>query len=317
MSITADLLQAWGERICTLPATEARELVRELDLGGQVVPRLGALAVEPPLAGAVEVRAIERRERFERLDLKLDPSGARVTRAELEARLGSGVEVPRIHAGYFTLVYRLDRPGAPFGCDVSAEFAAEPATEPAWDTPASGISLRRQPARLATTAPSHGMLGQLVEALATATARLRQDDGAELRRRVEEVRDHVAHFGQAVATAGDGEEGRREAAAELEKLVAAVGKAGAAAGRAVARQGEAVRQVIGALDLGALTEALRRFTALLASQTPAGQTPTGHTPNSQARIKELLAQLERAVGGSFGTLFAAEGDEIFRGKKNP
>jgi hypothetical protein len=158
------------------------------------------------------------------------------------------------------------------------------------------------------------MLGQLVEALATATARLRQDDGAELRRRVEEVRGHVAHFGQAVETAGDGEEGRRTAAAELEKLVAAVGKAGAAAGRAVARQGEAVRQVIGALDLGALTEALRRFTALLASHAPAG-----NTPSSQARIKELLEQLERAVGGSFGTLFAAEGDEIFRGrgKKNP
>lgn len=303
MSITADLLQAWGERICTLPATEARELVRELGLGGQVVPRLGALAVEPPLAGAVEVRAIERRERFERLDLKLDPGGARVTRAELEERFGSGVEVPRIHAGYFTLAYRLDRPGAPFGCDVSAEFAAEPVAE----TPASGISLRRQPARFATAAPSQGMLGQLVEALATATARLRQDDGAELRRRVEEVRGQAAHFGHAVETAGDGEEARRTAAAELEKLVAAVGKAGAAAGRAVARQGEAVRQVIGALDLGALTEALRRFTALLAS----------HTPDSQARVKELLAQLERAVGGSFGTLFAAEGDEILRGKKNP
>jgi hypothetical protein len=328
MTLTADLLRTWSERLCTLPSTEARELVRELGIAGSVVSRFGALAIEPSLPGAVEVKAVEHQGRFDRLDLQLAPrpDGPHITRSELEQRFGHGVAVPRGHAdSYFTLSYRLDLPGAPFGCDVSAEFAAEPGD----DTPVGGISLRRQPA----AARPQVAVAELIDVLAKATAKLRQDDGAELKQHVEEVRDQVAHFGQTMQASTGDEQARKAAAAQIEKLLEAVGKTGVAARRAVAKQGETVRQAaqqaISAIDLSALTDALRRFGALLASGTP----------ESQARLKELLAQLEAAVGPSLGKLMTpdparqqradqerraaikqdvqASLDEIFRGKKKP
>ena len=352
MTITADRLRMWSERICTLPSTDAREVVQELGVEGSVVPRFNALVIEPPLAGALEVKAVERKGCFDRISIQL--AAESLSRAQLEQRFGHGVAVPRVHPdSYFTVSYRLDLPGAPFGCDVSAEFATDPTDE----TPVAGISLRRQPAQPAPADRPQVTLTELVDVLATAAAKLRQEDGAEIKRHLEEVRDQVAHIGEAAQTAqasgastgtgtgtgngtgtgagtGNGAaagdaQARKAAAAEVEKLVDAVTRASAAARRAVARQGEPVRQAAGSLDLGSLTDTLRRFTSLLASGTP----------ESQTKIKELLGQLEAAFGPSVGKLFAADAerrkrddaerraeikkdvqaslDEIFRGKKKP
>ncbi len=333
----------WSERICTLPSTDAREVVQELGIEGSVVPRFNALVIEPPLAGALEVKAVERKGCFDRISVQL--AAESLSRAQLEQHFGHGVAVPRVHPdSYFTLSYRLDLPGAPFGCDVSAEFATDPTDE----TPVAGISLRRQPAQPAPADKPQVTLTELVDVIAAAAAKLRQEDGAEIKRHLEEVRDQVAHVGQAAqaaqaagastgtttgAGAGAGADtdaqARKAAAAEVEKLVDAVARTGAAAKRAVARQGEPVRQAVGSLDLGSLTDALHRFTSLLQSGTP----------ESQTKIKELLGQLETAFGSSVGKLFAADAerqkredaerraeikkdvqtslDEIFRGKKKP
>jgi hypothetical protein len=330
MTVTADTLRAWAERICTLPSTDSRELVAALGIAGTVVPRFNALVIEPPLEGALEVKAVERRGDFDRLSLQL--AGANIKRSELEERFGHGVLVPRVHPdSYFTVSYRLELPDAPFACEASAEFA----TEPTDDTPVAGVYLRRHQVQPAAPAPQV-TLPELVEVLSKTSDKLRQEDGAEIRRHVEEVRDQVAHLGEtmrAAAAAADDDVGRKAAAAEVAKLVDVVGKTGAAAGRALAKQGEligqAIRQALGTIDTSALTDALRRFGALVASGTP----------ESKAKIQELMAELEAKVGASLGKLFTAETerqqredeerraaikkdvqaslDEIFRGKKKP
>src|SRR5690606_34425871 len=97
--------------------------------------------------------------------------------------------------------YRLDLPDAPFGCDVSAEFAPAPADAapapadaapaPADAAPIREISLRRQPPRPAEAPRPSPTLAELVDVLAQVTERLRREDGPELVRHVEGIRDQV------------------------------------------------------------------------------------------------------------------------------
>lgn len=335
MTITAARLRTWSERICTLPATDTRAVVQELGIEGSVVSRFNALVIEPPIEGALEVKAVERQGRFDRISVQL--ASEILPRADLEQCFGRGRVAPHSQPdSYFTVSYRLDLPGAPFGCDVSAEFATEPTAE----TPVAGISLRRQPAQAAAADKPQMRLTALVDVIATAAAKLRQENGTEIKRHLEEVRDQVAHVGasgasttatataataSATATAAtataasataatgtstatsagatgpsasaDATQARKTAAAaEVEKLVDAIARAGAAASRAVTKQGAAASQASGSLDLSSLTDALRRFTALVQSGTP----------ESQDKIKELLGQLEATFGSSVGKLFAAD-----------
>jgi hypothetical protein len=338
MTITADRLRMWSERICTLPSTDAREIVQELGIEGAVVAKFNALVIEPPVQGALEVKAVERAGRFDRISVQL--AGETLPRAELDQRFGPGVAARRGDPdSYFTVSYRLDVPDAPFGCDVSVEFAVEPTDE----TPVAGITLRRrppQPAQPATAAQPATVaepattaepvaatdkppvtLGDVARVIAAAAAKLRPENsnsngngnGAEPRR-----------------SAQADEQARTAAAAELQKLVDAVSQASAAARRAVAQQGQAVRQAVGSLDLGSVTDALRRFASLVASNAPEGQ----------AKLKELLGQLESSFRSSASKLrpeqdepqhesqteprraeikqdVQASLDEIFRGKKKP
>ncbi|HWO25492.1 MAG TPA: hypothetical protein VNO30_42425 [Kofleriaceae bacterium] len=332
MTITADRLRTWSERICTLPSTDARAIVQELGIEGSVVAKFNALVIEPPIQGALEVKAVERTGRFDRISVQL--ASETLPRAELEQRFGPGAIAPRSDPdSYFTVSYRLDVPGAPFGCDVSAEFA----TEPTGETPVAGITLRRQPAGPAASAEAQPAaadkppvtLGDLARVIAQAASKVRQENGATSK-----------------PAAPADEPARAAAAADFQKLVDAVSQAGAAARRAVASQGQAVRDASRAptgasteastgastssLDLSSVTDALRRFTSLVASGTP----------ESQTKLKELLGQLESTFGASASKLRAvpdepqhappdelrraqikqdvqASLDEIFRGKKKP
>jgi hypothetical protein len=311
MTITAARLRTWSERICTLPSTDAREVVQALGIEGSVVSRFNALVIDPPVEGALEVKAVERQGRFDRISVQL--AGETLPRAELEQCFGRGVAARHGEPdSYFTVSYRLALPGAPFGCDVSAEFATEPTDE----TPVAGITLRRQPAQPASADKPQMRLTELVDVIATTAAKLRQESGADIKRHLEEVRDQVAHAGAPAAPAAPAAPGtstggnataaagaaaaqarKTAATAEVEKLVDAVARAGAAASRVVAKQGTAAAsQAPGVLDLSSLTDALRRFTALLQSGAP----------ESQDKITELLGQLEARFGSSVGKVSAAD-----------
>jgi hypothetical protein len=321
MSITAELLHTWAERLCTLPQTDGAEVLRALGIAGDVVPRFGALHVEPLPPGARELKAVVRDGKLARVDLQLEP-GTPLTRADLEQALGHGIEATRVHAhSYYGLTYRLAPAGAPYACEVFADFA--PGEGPPGDAaPVSGLSLRRQAPPAQPQAKV--TLTEIVEILGAVGRKLQQQDGAELRRRLEEVRDRVDDVSRVAATA-PAETAPQAAAPELEKLLTALRQTGAAATEALQRHGATLRSALHNLDLAGITETFKKFAEYLADPTP----------ENQAKAKELVARIEAATGKQMGPAEAerarqdeerraaikrdvqASLDEIFRGAKKP
>ena len=144
MTISAELLGAWSERLCRLAAGGgAADAVAALGLAGSLVQRFGHAALEPPPPGLAELRLVERDGDgggVSYLDLDLARDGPTPTRAELDARFGEGHELPRIHPFTpFPVAYHVEVPGAPFTCEVIARFHGEPAG----DAVAGQVVLRR------------------------------------------------------------------------------------------------------------------------------------------------------------------------------
>jgi hypothetical protein len=129
MTISAELLGAWSERLCGLPAGgDAAAAVAALGLDGSLDHRFGHAALLPPPPGIREFRVVERDGGgVSYLDLDLTPGGLAPTRAELDARFGEGHELPRVHPFTpFPVAYHVEVPGAPFTCEVIARFHDEP-----------------------------------------------------------------------------------------------------------------------------------------------------------------------------------------------
>ena len=129
MSIDADLVRRWSERLCRLPAGGAAEAAMALGLAGSLVRRVDATLVEPPPPGCAELMLVEGNRGVDHLDLELGdgPGGSRLTRAGLDARFGRGDELVRIHYDSpYPLAYHVEVPGAPFTCEVIAYFRDEP-----------------------------------------------------------------------------------------------------------------------------------------------------------------------------------------------
>jgi hypothetical protein len=138
MTIRSDLLATWSERLCRLHAGGAADAAAALGIAGTLVERVGATLVEPPPPGCSRLMLVERNGAIDHVDLALDAGAP--TRADFDARFGQGAELVRIHPGTpHKLAYHVEVAGAPFTCEVIARFR----DEPAGDTPAIGVLLRR------------------------------------------------------------------------------------------------------------------------------------------------------------------------------
>ena len=72
------------------------------------------------------------------LDIKLPEP---VSRGALDARFGSGQELPQVHPERpYKIAYHVSVPGAPYTCEVIAAFTDRPTTP---ETHAHGVVLRR------------------------------------------------------------------------------------------------------------------------------------------------------------------------------
>ena len=129
--LDADLVLLWCQRICWLPGASAADLTAALGLpspagaaaGGELAPPPPPPPPPPPGAGALTV--VNHPAGFAYLTAQLPDDG--LTRGDLDARLGPGRPLPRVHSGGpHVLGYSVGAPAAPWVCSVFASFAAEP-----------------------------------------------------------------------------------------------------------------------------------------------------------------------------------------------
>jgi hypothetical protein len=138
-AIEAEQIRMWAERLCQSSGGPA-EMAAALGLGGTLVDHgpLDYATMESPPAGASQVVLSRGRHGVDYVRLEFDNCVA--TRAQLDALLGEGMNVPAVHpSGTFTIGYRVEVPGAASMCSVFVDFEYP-------DTPASltsRVTLRR------------------------------------------------------------------------------------------------------------------------------------------------------------------------------
>jgi type VI protein secretion system component VasF len=168
--------------------------------------------------------------------------------------------------------------------------------------------------------PNAQNLDELMEALATVSAKLQGKQGRELESHVKHVQESVRHLVQTVQQSEQDAELRKQAAAQVEQLLDAVAKIGSPAGQAVAGAREPIAQTFRGVDMMKMADGLRVFADWLAHPTTA----------NKAQSEQLIAQLQHVMGPMVAHDAAREDeerraqikkdvqkslDEIFRGKK--
>ncbi len=149
-TITADVLGAWSRQLCAA-AGGAVDLARSLGLAGPLTERVGAWDLRPP-AGSTQVRFVKDVNAVTASDpgveeiAYVDVTLARpLPRSALDTRFGSGRRLPRVHPGRpYKVAYHVTVAGAPYTCEVIAEFADQPVTP---ESPAQHVTLRRDRSR--------------------------------------------------------------------------------------------------------------------------------------------------------------------------
>jgi hypothetical protein len=143
MTITAGMLRLWGVQLC-YPTGPAEDTARALGFTGSLCEHGEYWTMTPPL-GVTAVMLVKANsamgdgtEEVGLVDITLiEP----VPRSALDARLGSGQQLPRVRSrGLYKVVYRVTVPSAPFACAVIAAFEDEPTTARSL---AHGVVLRR------------------------------------------------------------------------------------------------------------------------------------------------------------------------------
>ena len=168
--------------------------------------------------------------------------------------------------------------------------------------------------------PPEQNLDELMEALATVSAKLQGKQGGEIDAHVRHVKDSVKQLVQTVQLQEQDAAARKQAAAQVEELLDAVTKLQNPAGQAVAGSREPIAQAFRGVDLARMADGMRVFAEWLAH------------PNTQnkAQAEQLIAQLQHVMGPMVGHDPEREEaerkaqikadvqkslDEIFRGKK--
>lgn len=129
----ADQLHVWATALCRLPPGSAAQALDTLCIAGTPTPAGSDVTVQPPPPRTRKLLVGSRDGDVSELDLVVEPGT--LTRAALEARFGSGFEMPRLGTGAQRVLYRVEVPGAAYKCAVIAGF-----DQP---TAATTVTLRR------------------------------------------------------------------------------------------------------------------------------------------------------------------------------
>lgn len=134
----AELLKSWAATLNRLPPGDAATAATALDLTGSSAPGLTDVTIDERYGDVFSVQAV--------------PTG--LVRADLDAVLGPGRDVPRVHWNDpVPVAYLVEILGEPFTCTVFAYFARTAGS----DDPVVSVLLRRD--RSDRTFPSHHTVG--------------------------------------------------------------------------------------------------------------------------------------------------------------
>ena len=143
--ITAELLETWGQRLCTMVSGGRAEGAALLAVSPTLEARKDYSLVQPPPDGAKSMMIVDDIPGHTVVDhVELELATPAITLAEIEAKFGAGQASVRVHAtSAFKRWYHLEVAGAPNTCEMYASFASDPKP----DTPATIVTLRRNPIR--------------------------------------------------------------------------------------------------------------------------------------------------------------------------
>ncbi len=138
--VDAIVAAAWASALCSLPRGRAADAVSALNLAGALVQAIGYQLLEPPPPGTSRLEIAEDHEDVFTVRVRL--TAPRPSRSDLDAMLGPGGNVPRVHFDQpYPVCYRVTVAGAPYSCDVFAYFADPPDGQ----ATAESLLFRRQP----------------------------------------------------------------------------------------------------------------------------------------------------------------------------
>jgi hypothetical protein len=142
--VDAIVAAAWAATLCLLPRGPAEQAVAALELPGTLAGPVqtgtgGRRRLEPPPPGTSCLEFSE--SRGDVFTLTVVPVFA-PPRSSLDALLGAGTSVPRVHYDQpYQVCYRISADDAPYSCDIFARFTQSPDRE---DAAAQSLMFRRQ-----------------------------------------------------------------------------------------------------------------------------------------------------------------------------
>jgi hypothetical protein len=137
--VDAIVAAAWASALCVLPRGGAADAVSALNLEGALAVAIGYQLLEPPPPGASRLEIAE--DHGDVFTVRVILTGPGPIRSDLDAVLGPGADVPRVHFDRpYPVCYHVTVGAAPYTCDVFAYFAASPDGHATADS----LLLRRQ-----------------------------------------------------------------------------------------------------------------------------------------------------------------------------
>jgi hypothetical protein len=142
--VDAIVAAAWATTLCLLPRGPAEQAVTALELPGTLVDAVqlgtgGRRRLRPAPPGTSELELHERHGDVDTLEVVPQPGPLR---SDLDALLGPGRAVPRVHYDQpYRLCYPVSADVAPYSCDIFAYFTRPPDQE---NDPAQRLMFRRQ-----------------------------------------------------------------------------------------------------------------------------------------------------------------------------
>jgi hypothetical protein len=138
--VDAIVASAWASALCALPRGRAADAVSALNLDGTLAEDIGYQVLDPPPPGTSRLEIAE--DHQDVFTVRAQLTAPEPSRSDLDAMLGPGANVPRVHFDQpYPVCYRVAVAGAPYSCDVFAYFADPPDGQA---TPQS-LLFRRQP----------------------------------------------------------------------------------------------------------------------------------------------------------------------------
>lgn len=142
-------------------------------------------------------------------------------------------------------------------------------------------------------------LDLVIEVLANASGQLKGLQGLDLKKHVNEVVQQVKRLSESIERKVNDEELRKEASAEVERLIDSFTRTGSAASKVIAQNRDAIAKQFQGVSLEKIAEGMRLFADWL--QNP--------NPQSEAQVKALIEQLQVTMGPMVGYDPAREEEE--------